>query len=183
MTDTVIIERDTLRAIGLKHILTGMFDLRPIIVSDLHELDNLNVDASALYFVDVNDFVSALDYFLPRRQFVVLLAHDQGRDDIPTIDMTASESTIIDTIGEILHHHEEIAEPVRGSLSQREIDVLRLVALGYINKEIADELSISLNTVLSHRKNITAKLGIRSASGFSFYAIMNGLIDPSTPRR
>ena len=182
MTDTIIIERDTLRAIGLKHILTGMFGLRPVVVSGVHELEGLNLDSTALYFVGAADFVAALDFFLPRRQSVVLIADGGSRNDMPAVDVSAPESVIIDTLGAILRRREEEA-PVRGSLSQREIDVLRLVALGYINKEIADELSISLNTVLSHRKNITAKLGIRSASGFSFYALMNGLIDPSDRRR
>lgn len=61
-------------------------------------------------------------------------------------------------------------------ISQRELDVLRLVALGYMNKEIADKLNISLNTVLTHRKNITAKLGIKTVSGLTFYCITNGYI-------
>ncbi len=61
-------------------------------------------------------------------------------------------------------------------LSQREIDVLRLVALGLLNKEVADKLNISLNTVLSHRKNITAKLGIKTVSGLIFYCITHGYI-------
>ena len=43
-------------------------------------------------------------------------------------------------------------------------------------QEIADKLNISLNTVLTHRKNITAKLGIKTVSGLTFYAIMNGII-------
>lgn len=62
------------------------------------------------------------------------------------------------------------------NISQRELDVLRLVALGKINKEIADKLNISLNTVLTHRKNITAKLGIKTVSGLTFYCISNGYI-------
>ena len=62
------------------------------------------------------------------------------------------------------------------TLTAREIDVLRLIASGKINKEIAQELNISVNTVLSHRKNITAKLGIKSVSGLSFYAMMNGIV-------
>ena len=45
-----------------------------------------------------------------------------------------------------------------------------------INKEIAKELNISINTVLSHRKNLTAKLGIKSISGLTFYAMMNGIV-------
>ncbi|NDW17862.1 LuxR family transcriptional regulator [Dysgonomonas sp. 216] len=63
-------------------------------------------------------------------------------------------------------------------ISQRETDVLRLIALGYLNKEIADKLNISLNTVLSHRKNITAKLGIKTVSGLTFYCLSHGYISP-----
>ena len=62
-----------------------------------------------------------------------------------------------------------------GELSVREKEVLRLLVEGKINKEIADELSISINTVITHRKNITAKTGIKSVSGLSIYAIMNGI--------
>ncbi|MEG1905744.1 MAG: LuxR C-terminal-related transcriptional regulator, partial [Bacteroidales bacterium] len=62
-------------------------------------------------------------------------------------------------------------------LSSREIEVLKLITRGLINKEIADELCISLNTVLTHRKNITSKLGIKTVSGLTFYAMMNGYTD------
>jgi DNA-binding CsgD family transcriptional regulator len=62
------------------------------------------------------------------------------------------------------------------SLSEREVEVLKLVALGNSNKIIADTLCISVNTVISHRKNITEKLGIKTISGLTVYAIMNKLI-------
>jgi DNA-binding CsgD family transcriptional regulator len=62
-------------------------------------------------------------------------------------------------------------------LSQRELDVLRFVALGHSNKEIAEKLFISIHTVISHRKNITEKLGIKSISGLTIYAIINKIID------
>lgn len=71
---------------------------------------------------------------------------------------------------------EIITSSEKTNISQRELDVLRLVALGHINKEIADKLNISLNTVLTHRKNITAKLGIKTVSGLIFYCITNGLL-------
>ncbi len=64
-----------------------------------------------------------------------------------------------------------------GELTIREKDVIRHVAIGYSNKEIADRLNISIHTVISHRKNITEKLNIRSISGLTVYAIMNKLID------
>ncbi len=62
-------------------------------------------------------------------------------------------------------------------LTVRERDVLKLVALGHANKEIADKLFISVHTVISHRKNITEKLGIKSISGLTVYAILNKIID------
>lgn len=64
---------------------------------------------------------------------------------------------------------------VSRDLSPREVEVLRLVVAGKLNKEIADELNISFQTVLSHRKNITAKLGIKTVAGLTFYAISNGM--------
>ncbi len=63
-------------------------------------------------------------------------------------------------------------------LSQREYDVLQKVAMGYSNKEIAEQLFISINTVICHRKNITNKLGIKTISGLTVYAILNGIIKP-----
>jgi len=61
-------------------------------------------------------------------------------------------------------------------LSEREKDVLQKVALGKTNKEVANELFISTHTVISHRKNITRKLGIKTVSGLTVYAILNQLI-------
>ena len=64
-------------------------------------------------------------------------------------------------------------------LSERERDVLILVAKGMANKEIADRLNISIHTVMSHRKNITHKTGIKSVAGLTVYALLNNLLDQS----
>ena len=64
-------------------------------------------------------------------------------------------------------------------LSEREKEVLVLVAKGLLNKEIADKLNISVNTVITHRKNITRKTGIKTAPGLTVYAILGGLVDIS----
>ena len=61
-------------------------------------------------------------------------------------------------------------------LTNRETEILRLIVKGYLNKEIAVELNISHNTVLTHRKNIISKTGIKTVSGLTFYCIRNGLI-------
>ena len=62
-------------------------------------------------------------------------------------------------------------------LSHREIEVLILIVRGLTNKEIADHLCISTTTVISHRKNIMEKLNVRSVSGLTIYAVMNGYIE------
>ncbi len=62
-------------------------------------------------------------------------------------------------------------------LSERERDVLVLVATGLTNKEIASKLNISPHTVISHRKNIVHKTGIRSVAGLTVYAVLNKFID------
>jgi len=62
-------------------------------------------------------------------------------------------------------------------LTKREIDVLQLVSKGLANKEVADKLSISIHTVISHRKNISEKTGIKSASGLTMYAVLKKIID------
>ena len=93
------------------------------------------------------------------------------------IDPTAPQERIVEALA--AHIKRTASDANDGNtLSQRETEVLRLVASGCINKEIAHRLNISINTVLTHRKNITAKLGIKSVSGLTFYAMMNGLIAP-----
>jgi len=81
---------------------------------------------------------------------------------------------------------EDPAEPKSGQssrrrdpdeLSDREKEILVSVARGMLNKEIADQYSISIYTVISHRKNITRKTGIKTVAGLTVYALLNDLID------
>lgn len=80
--------------------------------------------------------------------------------------------------------HEEALRPAEEDdnslldlLSQREKDIVRAVAKGKSNKEIAEELFISVHTVTTHRRNISAKLGIHSSAGLVIFAIINNLVD------
>lgn len=62
-------------------------------------------------------------------------------------------------------------------LSQREKEVVACVVQGMTNKQIADKLCLSPHTVITHRRNISGKLGIHSTAGLTIYAIVNKLID------
>lgn len=94
------------------------------------------------------------------------------------LDVSAGVQEILGIIGAFFSDGCEDQERSK-ILTDREIQVLRQIASGAINKEIADRLSISFNTVLTHRKNITAKTGIKTVSGLTFYAIINGYVSPS----
>lgn len=67
----------------------------------------------------------------------------------------------------------------REPVSRREKEIIALVAKGMTNKEIADKLFLSVNTVITHRRNIARKLEIHSATGLTIYAIVNHLVDLS----
>ncbi|MCE5206568.1 MAG: LuxR C-terminal-related transcriptional regulator [Porphyromonadaceae bacterium] len=76
----------------------------------------------------------------------------------------------------ISSEHDHQKEESDHQLTNRETEILRLIVKGHLNKEIANQLNISHNTVLTHRKNIIAKTGIKTVSGLTFYCIRKGLI-------
>ena len=88
--------------------------------------------------------------------------------------------SVIATPEQITHKLEQISNTTEKNqqedLSDREIEVLVQMVKGLANKEIADKLNISIHTVISHRKNITDKTGIKSLSGLTIYAITKKII-------
>lgn len=78
----------------------------------------------------------------------------------------------------ILDHEDQVREAaLHDELTQREYEVLLLVAKGYTNQEIADELFITLKTVKTHVSNILAKLEVNDRTQATIYAYQHGLID------
>ncbi|MCF6169457.1 MAG: response regulator transcription factor [Bacteroidales bacterium] len=78
-------------------------------------------------------------------------------------------------IGKRLKKNEAENDPQ--NLSARELTILKKVAFGLTSQQIADELFLSIHTVMTHRKNITKKLGIKTVSGLTVYALMNKLVE------
>lgn len=169
---SVIVDTDTLRAIGLRAMLERFGGLEPIITTDPTTLCPL--DDSTLFFVTPEAFASMPMFYVPRRQQVVLIM-DSTDSPLPVLPPHISENELEERLENILGTLKVPGRTV--ALTDRERQVLALAARGLINKEIADRLEISLNTVLTHRKNISAKLGIKSVAALSVYAMMNGFVD------
>ena len=178
-----IILPDTLQSIGLQALLTDYFP--PVEVSCFSTFEGfmpVSNETFDFYFTNSDILVLNADFFLPRRnKTMVIIYGPEGTGGLSAtnhITLFAPQEIIIEQIQQLLAG-DNAAIPAGESskeLSSRETDVLQLIVKGITNKEIADKLNISLNTVLTHRKNITAKLGIKTVSGLTFYAIMNGII-------
>ncbi len=76
-----------------------------------------------------------------------------------------------------------VEEGGESALSPREREVVSCLAMGLSNKEIASKLNISINTVITHRKNIATKLSIHSVAGITIYAIVNNLVDINSAKQ
>lgn len=177
--NVVIVVSSPLTALGIKQLLLERFDVQAIVVN---KGDNLSTIAQSadLLLTDEHSYVAHQNVFLPRQSCTVVFtsAMPAQRDSgLMMVDTSQGTQHIVASLQRFFAHQNTHAA-TSSILSQREIDVLRLVVSGCINKEIADRLNISVNTVLTHRKNITAKLGIKSVSGLTFYAMMNGIIAP-----
>lgn len=88
-----------------------------------------------------------------------------------------SPDDIYEKIKHVLESEKTEETSTTESLSNREREIVVCVVKGMTNKEIAEQLCLSIHTVITHRRNISNKLQIRSAAGLTIYAIVNKLVD------
>jgi len=93
-----------------------------------------------------------------------------------SIHLMEDKETIIGKIRNLLDRDNKDPERSSMELSPRETTIVRLVSMGLTNRLIAEKLFLSAHTVMTHRKNINSKLGIKSVSGLIIYAIVNNII-------
>ncbi len=111
-------------------------------------------------------------------QFMALYSDLNLTPSTPSISIQDSASLICYKVNEVLNSLDtNQGKETDTELTRREIEVLQLLTKGHSNKEIADQLFVSTHTVISHRKNISEKTGIKSASGLTMYAILKKIID------
>jgi DNA-binding NarL/FixJ family response regulator len=134
--------------------------------------------------VDYNDRLDIRSCLGAGDAVVVALTHSNYEENVlrqydECIGIYDNGSRITQKLKSAMEEKSQAPKSDINELSGRERDILTAVAKGLTNKEIADEFNISIYTVISHRRNISQKLGINSIPGLTVYAIMNKLIDMS----
>lgn len=151
--------------------LTEMMDQTPveILIANPMQFVNLEKEVKKLRKHYPTLAIAGIDFGIIHRQSM----------------LTDISFTLYDTPEQIIQSLHKLQEKSRQSeqereeddnLSPREIEVLTCMVNGMLNKEIADQLHISVHTVVRHRKNITLKTGIRSQSGLTIYAISKKIV-------
>ena len=185
--EIAIIDPNTLSCLALKEIVEDIIPTAAVrFFSSFEEFEEETCETYAHFFVSSQVYFSHATFFLPRKMHTIVLTQGEKPATLQglyTINTYQSEKNLTKDILQLYKHGHQHRTPVQENvtepelLSKREIEVLILITKGFINKEIAEELHISLTTVISHRKNIQEKLGIKSVSGLTIYAVMHGYIN------
>ena len=185
-----IIDANTLAVLGLKQILLNVMPIMAIdTFGSFSELESDNPDQYAHYFVAMDIVVTHRSFFLERQRKTIVLTLSVSATsqlhDFHSLCINQSEPQLIRQLLMLQQHAHSGGRnlpPMPSILQQkiltdREIEVMSLIVQGFINKEIADRLNIGLSTVITHRKNIMEKLGMKSVSALTIYAVMHGYVD------
>ena len=185
----IICETSEIISIGLAEIINGMAQFDVVARLDSPERlsekilstdTNLLIINPLLLGYQNRDFLSQLGKEHPQLTIIALvtsyLDHTLLTPYSGIIEINDTKSKIISKMNEFAQS-DATKSTDDVELSKRETDVLVAVAKGMMNKEIADQMNISIHTVISHRKNITRKTGIKSVSVLTVYALLNNLID------
>ncbi len=182
--EIAIIDANVLSCMGLRRLLEEI--IPSVKIAEFHSYEEMAMSdnrhfmhffvASAIYFEHAQFFMSQ-----PHRSIV--LVHGDAYPHLSgllTLNVCQDEQHLVKSLLQLRRMgHQHIIEHDKSAslLSSREIEVAVLLARGYINKEIADFLHISVTTVITHRKNIMEKLQARSLADIIIYVVMNGLAD------
>ena len=184
-----IIDGNTLSLLGLRQILQLVMPVMKVdTFISFAELADNDPDQYAHYFVAAEIVVANRPFFDERKRKTIVLSSSSGNEltaDFHCLRIDQPEQKLIHSILALQQHAHshgrnlphDVQTEVTPVLSKREVEVLSLIVQGHINKEVADRLHISLSTVITHRKNITDKLGIKSLSALTIYAVTHGYVD------
>ncbi len=185
-----IIDSNTLAMLGLKQLLQNVLPIMTVdTFGSFRELEDANPDEYFHYFVSMDIVLSNRTFFLEHKRKTIVLTlslnENSQLSDFHSLNINQSEHNLVRNILMMQQHAHGGGRNLppmpqvlqQKILSDREIEVMSLIVQGFINKEIADRLNISLSTVITHRKNIMDKLGMKSVSALTIYAVMHGYVD------
>lgn len=188
-----IIDPNTLAAMGLKQLLQNVMPIMTVdTFGSFAELTGSQMDSYVHYFAAMNIVLENKSFFTERRRktIVLTLSLDNASQlsEFHSLCINLPEPQLIRALLALEQHAHSNGKNLppmprvlqQKILSDREIEVMSLIVQGYINKEIADRLNIGLATVITHRKNIMDKLGMKSVSALTIYAVMHGYVDINT---
>ena len=152
------------------------------------ELEANHPDDYFHYFASMNIVIENRPFFSARRQKTIVLTLNldtTSPTEFHSLCINVPEKELVRSLLMLQQHAHSGGKHLppmpqvlqQKILSDREIEVMALIVQGFINKEIAEQLNISLSTVITHRKNIMDKLGMKSVSALTIYAVMHGYVD------
>ncbi len=172
-------------------ILEPSYLIRKGLVSFLREFKNIGLIFDAENMEECEEFrnkhkihiLISTDEFISNfesEDFLLkyIIKHNRKSEGRDILNILHPKDILVEQISKDIKSLKPTKELDEEQLSAREVSVLIQVAKGKTNKEIADRLFISVHTVITHRKNITHKLGIKTVSGLTMYAIIHNLIQP-----
>ena len=171
---------------GISALIGDIVQTEVVFIEDTQELNHY-LDTNAVQAVFINEHIlnemPDKELFFQLKEDARYIAISDNPENLrdkrkfdAVLDRNARKDDIIPVIESLLQSKNNETNQTDSLLSKREKDVLKQVAMGYTNQEIAERLNISRHTVISHRKNITSKLGIKTVSGLTVYAVLNDLI-------
>ena len=185
-----IVDANTLAVLGLKQMLqTAMPIMTVDTFGSFAELEANHPEQFFHYFVAMNVVLEHKAFFLDQRKKTIVLTLSRETtsqlSEFHSLCINVPEEELVRSLLMLEQHAHGHGQNLpqmpkalqRKILSDREIEVMSLIVQGYINKEIADKLNISLSTVITHRKNIMDKLGLRSVSALTIYAVTHNYVD------
>ena len=185
-----IIDPNTLAVLGLKQLLQNVLPIMTVdTFGSFAELEASHPDSYFHYFAAINIVLENKAFFTERKRKTIVLTlsldSTSTLSDFHSLCINVPEQELVRSLLSLqqsAHGHGKNMPPMpevlnRKILSDREIEVMSLIVQGYINKEIAEKLNIGLATVITHRKNIMDKLGMKSVSALTIYAVMHGYVD------
>lgn len=177
----------TLHALGLQALIKESYPGNHVIIPAMSASDETWQSADG-FIVSATALASYAPFFMPRLSQILLLSSapvlESGRG-LPVLSPLASRTEILAAISRLKTtakalprkaHDDMLLKAEALPLTRRELDVMRLTARGAAAKEVASQLGISVNTVLTHRKNITDKLGIHGTPALIYFALKHQIL-------